>query len=305
MNKPAAECMRNEKGTSGQISIAADLTTLSYRYCLIWTSTRDQILRKCNYPRKYRYGLQLDVKQKPAHLLLLILLAGDVATNPGPPKSGRNFVNCLVINACSLKSRHFVNGRKLCHLSSFQDLVYSEQPDFVWVTETWLTDDVHNCEILNNSYYVYRKDWETRQGGGVMLAVKASSFISSKEIEDINVNIEVMSCEITTNSNLKYAICCCYRPPNVGTSWLEEFNSFLVQLTSRYRNILICGDFNFPKINWHEDASVTSSNETEFVEELNDFYFTQVNKTPYSPEENTYWTSSSVMLQSRSSTCQR
>ena len=223
MNKSVAECMRNEKG---QISIAADLTTLSYRYCLIWTSTRDQILRKCSYPRKYWYGLQLDVKQKPAHLLLLILLAGDVATNPGPPKSGRNFVNCLVINARSLKSRHFVNGRKLCHLSCFQDLVYSEQADLVWVTETLLTDDVHNCEILNNSYSVYRKDRKTRQGGGVMLAVKASFFISLKEIEDINVNIEVMSCEITTNSNLKYAICCCDRPPNVDASWFGRIQLF-------------------------------------------------------------------------------
>ena len=224
--------------------------------------------------------MQLDVKQKPAHLLLLILLAGDVATNPGPPKSGSNFVNFIVINARSLKSRHFVNSRKLCHLLCFQDLVYSEQADLVWVTETCLTDDVHNCEILKNSYSVYRKDRKTRQGGGVMLAVKASSFITSKEIEDINVNIEVMSCEITVNSNLRYAICCCYRPPNVDASWLEEFNSFLVQLTSRYRNILICGEFNFPKINWHEDASVTSSNETEFVEESNDFYFTQVNTLP-------------------------
>ena len=143
--------------------------------------------------------MQLDVKQKSNHLLLLILLAGDVATNPGPPKSGRNFVNCLVINARSLKSRHIVNGRKVCHLSCFQDLVYSDQADFVWVTETWLTDDVDNCEILNNSYTIYRKDRITRQGDGVMLAVKASSFNSSREIEDFNGNIEVVSCEIITN----------------------------------------------------------------------------------------------------------
>ena len=61
-----------------------------------------------------------------------------------------------------------------------------------------------------------------------MLAVKASSFITSKEIEDINVNIEVMSCEITINSNLKYAICCCYS------------TRFAVA------NILICGDFKGP-----------------------------------------------------------
>ena len=80
----------------------------------------------------------------------------------------------------------------------FQD---SEEADLVWVTETWLTDDVDNCEILNNSYTIYRKDRITRQGGGVMLAVKASSFNSSREIEDFNGNIEVVSCEIITNSN--------------------------------------------------------------------------------------------------------
>jgi hypothetical protein len=41
-------------------------------------------LRKLNYPINYRYGINLKIDRNPSHVVLLILLAGDVATNPGP-----------------------------------------------------------------------------------------------------------------------------------------------------------------------------------------------------------------------------
>ena len=78
------------------------------------------------------------------------------------------------LNARSLKSQHVSNGRKLCHLSRFQELVYSEPVDLVWVTETWLTKDIANTEILHDDYAIYRKDREPRTGGGVMVAVKGA-----------------------------------------------------------------------------------------------------------------------------------
>ena len=49
-NKSVAEHTRIEKETSEHISIVADLTNLSYRYCLIWTSTRDHILENATIP---------------------------------------------------------------------------------------------------------------------------------------------------------------------------------------------------------------------------------------------------------------
>ncbi|CAB3981872.1 Hypothetical predicted protein [Paramuricea clavata] len=66
--------------TSTSFLIASELTIISDRLCVLWTSTRDIILRKSNFPCKHRYGLKFDMK----HLVFLIFLAGDIATNPGP-----------------------------------------------------------------------------------------------------------------------------------------------------------------------------------------------------------------------------
>jgi hypothetical protein len=70
--------------TSTSVLIASDLTIISDRLCVLWTSTRDNILRKSNFPCKHRYGLEFHIKHKTSHLVFLILLAGDIATNPGP-----------------------------------------------------------------------------------------------------------------------------------------------------------------------------------------------------------------------------
>lgn len=140
-----------EKKPFTSIFIASELTTIPNKLCLLWTSTGDNILRKTSYPCKHRYGLQLQLNHKNLHLLLYTLLAGDIATNPGPymttssarlsyqptkQESKGNPATCLVLNARSLKSQHLLDGKKLCHISRFQELVYSESADLVWVTET-------------------------------------------------------------------------------------------------------------------------------------------------------------------------
>ncbi|CAB4033903.1 Hypothetical predicted protein [Paramuricea clavata] len=101
-SKPELERFK-EKPTSKNIYIASELTTIPDKLCLLWTSTRDNILRKSNYPCKYRYGLELQIKHKNLHLLLCILLAGDIATNPGPCRRTISF---------SSESQHEPKNRK-------------------------------------------------------------------------------------------------------------------------------------------------------------------------------------------------
>jgi hypothetical protein len=67
--------------TSTNISTASELGRIPDGLCSLWTSTRDNILRKSNYPCKHRYGLEFQVKHKNLHFLLCIPLAGDVAIN--------------------------------------------------------------------------------------------------------------------------------------------------------------------------------------------------------------------------------
>ena len=46
-------------------------------------------------------------------------------------------------------------------------------------------------------------------------------------------------------------MCVSYRPPNAGPEFLHEFCRFLKCAdVSRYKDIIILGDFNYPSIHW-------------------------------------------------------
>ena len=75
--------------------IALEFVKLTHSLCLLWLSTRDNVLRKHNFQLKnnHRYGLQFHFASNLAHLTLRILLASDVATNPGPSSTAKNAPN--------------------------------------------------------------------------------------------------------------------------------------------------------------------------------------------------------------------
>ena len=95
---------------------------------------------------------------------MLLLLAGNIATNPGPYKHinrENQSVKCLALNARSLMSLHKINiGNYMTdsNIERFQNLVYSEDPDIVCVNETWLNEDIKKSEILHSGYDIFRKD---------------------------------------------------------------------------------------------------------------------------------------------------
>ena len=166
----------------------------------------------------HRYGIQFETKSINLHLLLCILLAGDIATNPGPKPAQSNSkakgpLKCLLINARSLKSQHKQGNEINDNTARFQDLVYSEDNDIVCVTETWLNADISNSEILDEGYEIFRKDRESR-GGGVLVAIKQESFKNIREIK-ADCNLEIVIVDVLTDSNTHLIIGSCYRPPTL------------------------------------------------------------------------------------------
>ena len=113
--------------TLSGIVINSELVVLPIKLCCIWTSTRDLKQRIYNYPLSYRYGVSLLIDRKPFHVVLLILLAGDIATNPGPYSGHSGHGKSLVLYARSLKSiqRDEQSNQVVCNLQRFQDLVYN------------------------------------------------------------------------------------------------------------------------------------------------------------------------------------
>ena len=113
-----------------------------------------------------------------------------------------SFLNCIAINAGSLKSSHSVNGQQTSNLTLFQELVYIEHAELAFVTETWLNKDISNAEILTNDYEIYRKDRGSRTGG-VLLTVKSNTFISVPEIDEEQYELELITVKLITNSKTK------------------------------------------------------------------------------------------------------
>ena len=187
----------------------------------------------------------------------LLLLCGDVASRPGPVGCSESisFIKCMVSNTQSLKSlKKVVNndGSKAlaCNLHQFQDLVYSEDMDVVCVNETWLNESIDNSEILKDNYTIFRKDRSHNRAGGVLIAIKNAVFKSIREIplpEQLR-ELEVVAASVTTFQDRKILFCSFYRPPDLDLCWVNLFNNFLDWVCEDFDNMVICGDFNYPKI---------------------------------------------------------
>ena len=74
---------RNLTDSRSTATFPPELLNLPSRLCSIWFTTRDKKSRKFNLPHdRYRYGLYFQITKIANHTFMLILLAGDIATNP-------------------------------------------------------------------------------------------------------------------------------------------------------------------------------------------------------------------------------
>ena len=217
---------------------------------------------------------------------VFFLLHGDIATNPGTaPASKKLPIKCATINARSLKSIHkdVATNSTICNLQRFHDFVYGENLDVVCVNETWLNENISNTKILSSYYHILRKDRVSRNGGGVLIAIKSSLFNSVKEfvssLDDIQ-DLEIISAIVRTASNQTILFSSCYRPPDAERTWSSKLNTFLNQVCDRFKYVVMSGDFNLHNISWDATSNASGANEVNFVDVLDDQYLTQVNTIP-------------------------
>ena len=147
----------------------------------------------------------------------------------------------------------------------FQSFVYSSDFTFICLTETWLSENVSDGEILPNGFVFYRKDRPTR-GGGVLIAVKSAVPSSSLPSP---TDIEVISVEVGINHDL--VLCSIYVPPDSPVSLISSLVLYLSSLVSSYNRCIFVGDFNFPDISWSSllGSSMSSNVFCEFIFDCN------------------------------------
>ena len=128
------------------------------------------------------------------------------------------------------------------------NLALETKSDIIVGTETWLTGDVKNSELLLDDYDVYRRDRASR-GGGVLIAVKKSLFCQHIST---STNSETLSVKIKLNGQKPLIICAVYRPPDYTFQESIDVVNEIQGMFDKNKGAisLVCGDFNLPDVDW-------------------------------------------------------
>ena len=176
---------------------------------------------------------------------MIIMLCGDVESNPGP-----DTFNFCCWNLNSITSYDFL---RLSLLEAYNSIY---KYDLISVVETHLDDSDDESRLQLDGYYFIKSNHPLNvKRGGVALYVKDS--IPMNQRYDLSTLPECVVCEIHINKR-KYFFTVVYRAPNQDQ---DEFKSFTdnfelliskMQLETPYC-IVITGDFNCRSTQWWAD----------------------------------------------------
>jgi len=155
-----------------------------------------------------------------------------------------------------------INARSI--KNKLHDLHYyltNESPDILCITESWLLPACPNSLVVADcNYTVFRRDRVDATGGGVCILLNNNTVIGTEiNIPAIYSHLELVAVDICT-SLTKVKLFVCYRAPSSecdppAMSYIKDMCSCLKQLSKAGCTTLICGDFNFPKIDWQNDTN--------------------------------------------------
>ncbi|KAL5265026.1 hypothetical protein ACHWQZ_G005952 [Mnemiopsis leidyi] len=167
--------------------------------------------------------------------------------------------------------------------------------DIAILNETWFKSSIVDSEFLHpDRYKIFRSDRSTRthppdlsnptrfrrNGGGVLIAVRADLELSSKEVR-LKDGAEILAVEFRTSTGIKFVICTCYRVGTLGSVNHEIIMESLKTLLRRrgLNKVFIIGDFNLTGVSWSTLTS-TCPIEQSFVESFVDLGLHQCVLTP-------------------------
>ena len=143
------------------------------------------------------------------------------------------------------------------------------KPDFVFITETWLNNDILDSMIIpSDRYTIVRTDRQNRRGGGVCALInKRYSIIPI----DTPLGVEIAAFDVTFYPT-KYRFIVCYRPPDYDSNannYLSTLFNCLHNLCAVNYSLFIVGDFNMPDVCWNDMSA--SGNHLNFSNIMLDF----------------------------------
>ena len=206
----------------------------------LWCFGKDKALRN-KIDRGAKNAFYLRFGRVPTSCLnrSLLLIAGDIATNPGPSRNlgvGQYRDSNTDKNKLSIlyptREVYIVNKVDLLQLE-----ISNHQSDIVILTETHLSSSISDTEIFSSNFTVFRQD-RNRHGGDVLIAAVSPCKIVHRD--DINTDAEILVVEIMLKHNQKITLMVFYRPPNNELHSLEELQRVIDEISTP--EYIIVGD---------------------------------------------------------------
>ena len=198
-------------------------------------------------------------------IFYLLLLCGDIETNPGPIST--NFLKCahLNIRSASTINKKFNKPTIICELISDYNL------DILTLSETWFSENTLPAvlnSIIPHGFSLLHTPRPQKSGGGV--AVIYRSQLKANIIHNNSYNsFEIIAIKFTI-SNSNFNIYTIYRPPSTSNApFIAEFSTLLEDVISLPSEIIFLGDFNI-----HVDTP-TLPNCAPFITLLDTFHLSQ------------------------------
>jgi exonuclease III len=190
---------------------------------------------RVNHPR-HSSGKRIMSHGIPLYIFLILLLAGDVEVNPGPPNV--TTINFCHLNIASLRSK----------APSLSNFLIENNIDIIALNETWLrpTDtESFLADLTPSTFTLINEPRPNRDGGGL-------AFFHRSGIPLTRTNFDVgkpKSFEALASSlsagNKCFVFLNIYRPPSLSLrEFFLEFQTLLELLISKPSDLIITGDFN-------------------------------------------------------------
>ena len=233
--------------------------------------------------------------------LLLIVICNTSILNPGPwnPKIIFQNVQGLIPFSELNNPNPSLNNAKILELQSY---AYINKPEIIILNETWLKNSINDNEILSEDQYkMFRLDRSEsnhppdrlnprkfrRNGGGVLIAIRADIDATSKEIK-LKAAAELLAVQVTLKNGNKFIFATCYRVGTLGDTHHDAVKSALFSLLKKKNppRMYLTGDFNLSSANWLNNSS-TVSLEQKFIDSFAELGLNQLINEPTHIKGNT------------------
>ena len=193
--------------------------------------------------------------QKNSILLMLLILCGDIESQPGRNQFTREEFQQKFLSGKGLKIVHQNIRGILSNLDTLEEFITSHSNiDIISLSETHLNDDNAICCKINGYTFLF-KNRSRGKGGGVAFYIKENiTFERRFDLE--NSLTESIWIQINQKNSKPFLVGCFYKPPETSKYLQKNYNELLLndltRVSKQNNETIILGDFN---INYHDPAN--------------------------------------------------